>query len=420
MLRGGDMSEIQELHRQGLSVTQIHALTGFARSTVRKYLKHPGTPRYSPRPKQPGKLEPFLPFLEERLRAGVWNAVVLLRELQGRGYTGGYTTLKEYLHPRRRAAFEVAVRRFETPPGHQAQVDWGVIGRDETGGVRRPLSCFVLTLGHSRAMFSDLSTDQTLETLLGMHEAAFGALGGVPHEVLYDHMKTVVLGLDERGEVKWHPTFLDFAHYWGFAPRLCRPYRPQTKGKVESGVGYVKKNFLPGREAAGLEDLRGQHREWLWGVANRRVHGTTHRRVDEAWEGEKPHLQPAEGRPPYPLEPQIRRKVARDAYVSYRGSRYSVPWPLAGQEVRLKEAAGRLEVYRERERVAIHALDGRPHQVVTDPAHHCGIPTGEERRPKGQILLIPAAPAVEVRPLAVYEQFAGVSCGPGMIAGGEG
>ena len=416
MLRGGDVSEIRELHRQGLSVTQIHALTGFARSTIRKYLKQPGTPRYSPRPKQPGKLDPFLPFLEERLQAGVWNAVVLLKELKERGYTGGYTILKEYLHPRRQSAFTVAVRRFETPPGQQAQVDWGVIGHDETGGGRRKLSCFVLTLGHSRAMCSDLATDQTLETLLTMHERAFAALGGVPREILYDHMKTVVLGLDERGEVKWHPTFLDFARYWGFSPRLCRPYRPQTKGKVESGVGYVKKSFLPGREAADLEDLRGQHREWLWGVANRRVHGTTHRRVDEAWEEEKPHLQPAEGRPPYALEPQTRRKVARDAYVSYRGSRYSVPWALAGQEVRLRERAGQLEVYRERERVALHEISGGPHQVVTDPSHHCGIPTGEKRRPQGQILLIPLAPAVEVRPLAIYEQFAGA----GEAAGGGG
>ena len=406
MLRGGDVTEIRDLHRQGLSVTQIHALTGFARSTIRKYLNRPGTPRYSPRPKPPGKLEPFLPFLEERTKAGVWNAVVLLRELKERGYRGGYTILKEYLHPRRQSAFAVAVRRFETPPGQQAQVDWGVIGHDETSGVRRKLSCFVMTLGYSRAIFSDLSTDQTLETLLSMHERAFGALGGVPQEILYDHMKTVVLGLDDRGEVKWHPTFLDFARYWGFTPRLCRPYRPQTKGKVESGVGYIKKNFLPGREAADLEGLRGQHRQWRETVANRRVHGTTHRRVDEAWEEERPHLQPVGGRPAYLLEPQARRKVTRDAYLHYRGSRYSVPWSLAGQEVRLRERAGQLEVYRERERVAVHALSDQPHQIVTDPAHHQGIPSGGSRPSSSVLLLIPLAPTVEVRPLAVYEQFA--------------
>ena len=148
---------------------------------------------------------------------------------------------------------------------------------------------------HSRALYADLATDQTLPTLLRLHEAAFAALGGIPREILYDWMKTVALGTDERGEVRWHPQFLDFAQYWGFTPRLCRPYRPQTKGKIEAGIGYVRGNFLTGWQPDDLAGTRAQLFDWTARVANQRVHGTTHRVVADAWEAETPFLLPARG-----------------------------------------------------------------------------------------------------------------------------
>jgi transposase len=199
---------------------------------------------------RPTKLDPFKPYLDEHLAAGMWNAVVLLGELHARGYQGSSTAVKDYLRPQRCEASTVTVRRFETPPGQQAQVDWGTFGRlTSPTELPRTLSGFVMTLGYSRAMFADVATDQTLPTFLRLHEAAFAAPGGVPRELLYDHVKTVVLGLDDRGEIRWQPQFADFARYWGFIPRLCYAYRPQTKGKVESGIGYVRKNFLCGRTA---------------------------------------------------------------------------------------------------------------------------------------------------------------------------
>jgi len=270
VLRGKDVNDIIELKRQGLPISQISQLTGYSRPTIRKYLDNPAAPRYGPRPLKGSKVEPFKPYLEQRLAAGVWNAVVLLAEIKARGYEGEYTALKDYLRPLRKQARTVAVRRFETPPGHQAQLDWGELGHLETAGSsggdgnRKTLYGFVFTLGHSRAVFADIATDTRIATLLRLHEAAFAELGGVPREILYDRMKTVVLGTDERGETKWNPVFMDFARYWGFTPRACRAYRPQTKGKVESGVGYLRKNFLCGREASGFTDLRGQLRTWVW------------------------------------------------------------------------------------------------------------------------------------------------------------
>lgn len=124
LLRGGDVDEIRAMHRQGLSLSAIAMLTGFDRKTVRKWLRQDGTPRYGPRPPRARKLDPFKPYLEQRLIAGVWNAVVLLRELDQQGYAGGYTVLKDYLPSKRQAARQAALRRFETPPGHQGQFDW--------------------------------------------------------------------------------------------------------------------------------------------------------------------------------------------------------------------------------------------------------------------------------------------------------
>lgn len=406
MLRSGDMEGIRELHRHGLSVMDIQRETGYDRKTIRKYLQETEAPEYGPRTPPPSILDPYKPYLEERLKAGVWNATVLLRELKGRGFPGQYTVVREFVQVRRKAAKETAVRRFETPAGYQAQVDWGDLGVLEAGGERKRLSGFVLTLGHSRAMFCAIATDQRLETLLYLHEQAFEALGGVTKEILYDNMRTVTSGRNSRDEVEWHPVFKDFARHWGFEPRVCRPYRPQTKGKVESGVGYLKGNFLPGRAADGLRDLQGQLRVWLWDVANRRVHGTTHRVVGEAWEEEKPFLLPL--RSLYAYCPEERRKVSRDAYLHYKSNRYSVPWEAAGTAVGVREVDGRLEILEGSGGVITsHPLCRERRQVLTQVSHHAGIPLGGDRRPSGtKLYLVEGAPEVEVRDLSVYDTYA--------------
>jgi transposase len=421
LLRGKDVQEIEELRRQGLSVKAISSLLGMDRKTVRKYLRAPTTPRYGPRVPRVSLLSPFEDYIGERLKAGVWNARVLLGELEARGYHGKYTILTDYLRPLRREARGVAVRRYETAPGDQAQVDWGILGDIVLANDQRlTLSGFVMTLGCSRAMFFDVATDQRVETLLAMHERAFIALGGVPKHVLYDNMKTVVLGSDGRGETVWNPSFLDFARTWGFDPRLCRPYRPQTKGKhqssgcilpngkVESGVGYVRKNFLCGREADGLEDLRRQAAAWCAQVANVRIHGTTHRSVMEAWQEEKPHLQPLlNGGASFVYVPKELRRVTTDAFVHFGASRYSVPWPLAGKEVTVSARAGLVEIWRNGELVAVHEMAGASHRSLVRKEHHEGIPLGAGGgTSKPRIHVIESGPIVQVRSLGEYEALA--------------
>jgi transposase len=404
------VEEVKELKREGLSILAISRLTGYDRKTIRKYLLGPmARPVYAARPAGPSKLDPFKGYLGERLEAGVWNARVLFRELLSRNYAGGYTTLTDWLRPQRVSARVIAVRRFETPPGKQAQADWGHLGSLVDEGGERQLWGFTMALGYSRKLTGEAATDQKLGTLLRLHEAAFQELGGVPEEILYDRMKTIWTGTDERGEIIWNPVFLDFAGYWGFQPRLCRPYRPQTKGKIESGVKYVRRNFLCGllgREPGSLTDFNAELRCWLSEVANQRVHGTTHESVPIRWDEERVNLQPLNGRPPYPYCDDEQRRVARDAYVAWQGSRYSVPWQYAGKDVWVRQQGGNVEVRYGAERIAWHAQAGTRHQLVTQKEHHHGIPTGGSRSGKTLVHIQQSAPVVEQRSLDSYESLA--------------
>jgi len=411
VLRGRDVHDIDELRRQGLSIRAISRLTGHCRKTITKYLRGPKTiPEYRVRPPAVGKLAPFREYLEERMAAGVWNAQVLLRELRERGYSGSYTLLTDWLRPQRQSARTVAVRRFETAPGRQAQVDWGHFGTLESDGRSQPVWGFTFTLGYSRALMAEAALDQKLGTLLRLHEEAFRQLGGVPEEILYDRMRTVWLETDERGEIVWHPVFLDFARYWGFTPRLCRPYRPQTKGKVESSVRYVRRNFLcglQGKEPTGLAELNAELRHWVWKVANQRVHGTTHEVVQERWQAEQAQLLRTDHRPSYPYVEDELRKVGRDAYVCWQGSRYSVPWQFVGRSVWVHERAGDVEVHYGGQKIAAHNKTLREHLTITQPEHHRGIPTSARAERKILIHLQNMSPVVEVRSLAAYESAFG-------------
>jgi hypothetical protein len=182
-----------------------------------------------------------------------------------------------------------------------------------------------------------------------------------------------------------------------------------AKGKVESGVKYVRRNFLcglQGREPDGLEDLNNQLRQWVWTVANRRVHGTTHEQVLARWDADQMGLEPLNGRAAYPYLDDELRKVARDAFVSWQGSRYSVPWGYAGKEVWVRERGGDVEVHYGAQPIAVHAQAPRKHVIMRHAEHHEGIPLGARQERKTLVHIRQTAPVVEIRPLAAYESVA--------------
>jgi len=138
------VKRLYELHGQGRSIRQIAAELGIARNTVRTYLRAEGVPKAKRRPKRGSRLDPFASHIDERLAAGVTNCVVLLRELRAQGYAGGYTILKDYVHPRRRPRQPQATVRFETEPGHQAQVDFGQCRYATDDGATKQVWVFVM------------------------------------------------------------------------------------------------------------------------------------------------------------------------------------------------------------------------------------------------------------------------------------
>jgi transposase len=292
--------EIRVLHKQGKSIRAIARELGVSRKTVRRYLRQEGPPRYGPRAARPSKLDPFKGYLQERV-AGAhpdWiPATVLLREIEERGYDGRISILRDFLRSLRPVVPAEPVVRFETEPGQQMQVDWATLRRG-----RDRLSAFIATLGHSRASYVEFVTDEKVETLMACHEHAFAFFGGVTREVLYDNVKTVVLARDAYGpgRHRFHPTFLDFARHHGFRPRLCRPYRAKTKGKVERFVRYLRRSFyvpLDSRlKSAGMAvdalTANVECRRWLREVANARTHGTTGHVPAEVLAEERQRLLP--------------------------------------------------------------------------------------------------------------------------------
>ena len=174
-----------------------------------------------------------------------------------------------------------ATRRFETEPGEQAQVDWGSFTYFTREGKKKQVWAFAMVLSWSRAIYVKLVPRADVAAFLRCHVNAFAHLGGVPRRCLYDNAKVVVLGREEDGRPRWNPRFLDFALRVGFDSRLCCPYRPQTKGRVESGIKYLRNNFWPSARFTDLADLNRQVREWCSCVADIRVHGTTGERPQD-------------------------------------------------------------------------------------------------------------------------------------------
>jgi transposase len=411
MVKGGTVKQIYELHGRGLSIRRIAEELGLARNTVRKYLREPGIPTMRPRPARPSKLEPHRAFLEERLGAGVTNTSVLLRELRARGYAGGVTILKEYVQPHRRPRQPVATVRFETPPGEQAQVDWGYFRYRTAEGGERSLWAFVLVLAWSRALYVELVPRADVATFIRCHLNAFEHLGGVPRRCLYDNAKVVVLGRDAAGEPTWNERFLDFALRVGFELRLCRPYRAQTKGRVESGVKYVRGNFWPTARFADLADLNRQARAWVDGVAAARVHGTTLERPADRLVRERPHLlplPPAERVAPFRRE---ERRVGRDGFVAWERSWYGVSWSHAGRTVQVQAEAETIAIWAGNERLAVHPRATRPGQRLTTPGQWAGLAATSDRPAREPLAVEVPSIEVERRSLAVYDALIGSGSG---------
>ena len=405
-----EVAVMLRLHALGWGAKRIAAELGCSRNTVRRYLRQGGwaPPRA---PERRGARDGLGAWLGERLRRHRGNADVVRQELLAEhGLALSLRTVERAVRPWRRelVAEARATLRFETPPGHQLRIDFGTV-TVEVGGEPVRAHLFVATLGYSRRLFVAPFRHERQDAWLDGLELAFRHFGGVPREVLLDNPKALVTRHDPlTREVAFNERFHAFARYWGFRPRACAPYRARTKGKDESGVGYVKRNAIAGRRFASWAELEAHLARWTREVADVRVHGTTGEPPAERFRrGEADALQPLAGRPPFRQLRELTRRVQADACVGLDTNSYSVPWRLIGAWVTVRVGDGAVRVFHAGEEVARHPERRGRRERSLDPAHLAGVVA---RLPGRE----PAAPAVApppadrlLRPLAEYERVAG-------------
>ena len=402
MIRSGLILMIKESAAKGKSAYAISREIGVSKNTARKYMSQPATPHGLKGVKKGSKLDAYKPLLDEKMRQGIYNCVVLLEQLREAGYTGGMSILKDYVHQFRPAKSAPAVRRYETPSGKQAQMDWGICQYEDQEGRLHKVAAFVMILGYSRAKYAEFVSRCDLHSLERCMINAFRYFDGVPNEVLTDNMKTVVVSR-EAGRVNWNTQFADFAVEMGFIPKVCRVRMPQTKGKVERLVRYVKENFFPGRRFIDLEDLNQQTLAWCRTVDSKQ-NGTTGKIPlhDLANESLLP-LPPPEVQDRYRWEI---RTVTREGLVSYDGIRYGVPWQYSGKEVQVRLCNGDIEIYYDETLLTKHKSQYHSGKIIWLPGQYRGL-----AECGGIALPRPVAQQqgmqVEVRSLSFYDHLLG-------------
>ena len=352
-----------------LSGMKIAATLQLHRDTVRKWL---GREKYqrravTPEERRGSKLDEFKGALTRLLATHPYTAQQIYQRLKEQGYAGGYSTVKNYVRQVRPKAPE-AFLHLAFAAGQCAQVDFGEWGSVRVGNTRRKLSFFVMVLCWSRKLFVEFTLGQSLEWWLYCHRAAFEYFGCVPREIMHDNPKVAVLEHPYGGPTIFNPAYLDLAGHYGFQPKACAPRKGNQKGRVENGVGYVKKNFLGGLEITDFAPLNPAGRVWQETVANVRVHGETKRRPVDLFAEEKPQLQPL---PLHPYDTGVVRPglVSNQCRVVVDTNRYSVPPRHASSELTLKLSADRLRLFAGTDLVAEHVRSFERKQDIVQPDH---------------------------------------------------
>jgi len=371
-----EMRELLYRLRQGEGVRKVARAMSLSRNTVRKYralarehgfldaskplpdirtsgrlLSPPPRPRH-----MRSTVEPFAEVVEELLDANVEMMTIWQRLRDEHGYTGSYSSVRRYVarvHQKTPEAF----CRVETAPGEEVQVDFGSAGPqwDGRSGCRRRAWIFVMTFSWSRHQYVEFVFDQKMETWLRCHERALAWFGGVPKRVVIDNLKAAVIRANLHDPVL-SESYRRLAQHYGFVISPNRPHTPRHKGKVESGIRYVKRNFLAGQTFADLEAANERVRQWVLEVAGVRKHGTTRQAPLVRF-----HATERDALAPLPTAPldlvaTYRAKVHRDCHVVVDGRFYSVPYRFIGQTVEVYVGRRIVEIYAGIELITTHPV----------------------------------------------------------------
>jgi transposase len=360
-------SKIKHLNQNdGLTAQQIARELVLDVRTVEKWLNET---QYRPRRsvQRPSKLDPFKDDIVRMLERHAYTAMQIFQQIREQGFDGQYTIVKEYVRKVRPPKHK-AFLKLSFAPGECAQVDWGSYGSVNVGNTRRRLSFFVMVLCYSRMMYVEFTVSQTMEHFLGCHQNAFEYFGKVPQKIMVDNLKSAVLKRIVGQAPVFNPKYLDFANHYGFTIAACNVGKGNEKGRVESGVGYVKKNFLAGLDIPDFAAIHPAVRHWLDTVANVRTHGETREQPVVRFENERPYLDPLP-RHRFDIATVSQVRASRQFRVVVDTNRYSVPAEYAGCPLTLKTYPDRICLYSDNKLIARHARSYDRHEDIEDPDH---------------------------------------------------
>lgn len=371
--------------RQGLTISQIARTLGLHRETVAKWLARPRFERPRPPRERISVLDPFKGRITRLLDTHPYSAQQIFQRLREEGYGGGITVVRDYVRLIRPPKLPVYLK-LHFAPAECAQIDWGSWGTVVVGNTRRRLSFFVIVLAYSRLMYVEFTVSQTMEHFLSCHEHAFKAFGGVPSKIMVDNLKSAVLQRLAGVAPVFNARYADFARHYGFSIAPCNVARANEKGRVESGVGYVKKNLLRGLELTEFGAIQAAAKVWLDATANVRIHGETHQRPVDLFAQEQPYLQPL---------PQNRYDVAHTATarassqfrITLDANHYSVPAAYAHRRLTVKAYPDRVCIYFDAELIARHQRSYARHQDIEDPEHAKGLIAKRSRAREQRLML---------------------------------
>jgi transposase len=351
--------------RQALSIVQTARALGLHTETVSKWSRIDQYHRVV-QPKRGSRLDPYKGQIVRWLDTHPYSAQQIFQRLREAGFCGGVTVVKDYvrqIRPPKQKAF----LKLSFAAGEAAQIDWGEYGTIAVGGTRRKLSFFVMVLCYSRMMYLEFTVSQTMEHFLACHEHAFAALG-VPEKIMVDNLKSAVLKRLVGVAPVLNPRYVDFARHEGFKIAACNIAAGWEKGRVENGVGYVKKNLLNGLELPDFSAINVAAQLWLNEIANVRIHGETHQRPVDLFAEERSHLRPANLNP-YDLGRALTTRVSPQFRVAVDTNQYSVPAHFTGRRVTLKLYPDRVCIYFQDTLIARHPRSYDRRQDISDPDH---------------------------------------------------
>ena len=352
--------------QEGLTSPQIAEALSLDPRTVRKWLSRD---RFRPRKTsvRASKLDLFKNDIVRMLEAHPYTSAQVFQRILERGFDGRYTIVKDFVQ-RVRPSRSRAFLTLSFAPGECAQVDWGSFGSVAVGESRRRLSFFVMVLCYSRMMYVEFTVSQTMEHFLACHQNAFEFFGAVPGKIMVDNLKSAVLSRIIGKAPVYNPGYLEFADHHGFTIAACNVGKANEKGRVENGVGYVKKNFLAGLLIPDFSAINPAARQWVDGIANVRVHGETRKQPIALFEEEKVHMLPLPDNP-FDIGAVSQVRASSQFRIVLDANRYSVPAEYAGASLTLKTYPDRLCIYHDNNLIARHVRSYDRHQDFEDPDH---------------------------------------------------